>query len=81
MNNEEIQKIVMKSEKEYEELKDTLHEQYNEIQDLKQRIDKAVEYIEKNKLINNLNYMDNGVGDLFNNVLNILKGNDTKVGE
>lgn len=47
MTNEEIQKIVMKSEKEYEELKDTLHDQYNEIQDLKQKNEELAEELKE----------------------------------
>ena len=38
MNNEELNKIIMKAESDYEAMKDRLHELYEENQKLKQRI-------------------------------------------
>ena len=38
MNDEQLQKIIMKSEMEYEKMKDTIHDQYEEIQRLKEKI-------------------------------------------
>ena len=51
MTNEEVKEVYARAEIEYELLKDRVHDQYDEIQQLKQRIDKAIEYI-KNYLPN-----------------------------
>lgn len=72
MNEEELEFV--------EELKDTLHEQYNEIQELNKRIDKAVEYIENDLQISILpnNQIINGteVVKRINKIINILKGDN-----
>ena len=44
MNNEELNKIIMKAEDEYELLKDRVHDLYEENKNYKSRIDKAVKY-------------------------------------
>ena len=41
MTQEELNQSIDRAEMQYEQLKDTCHEQYEEIQELKQRIYKA----------------------------------------
>lgn len=48
----------------------------DEIKELKSRINKVSEYIKKYDLTNNCNFMDDGVGDMFNKLLNILQGSE-----
>lgn len=48
MSDKEIQEAYERAEKNYEMLKDRVHEQYFEIESLKSKIDKALEYIEEN---------------------------------
>ena len=71
MTDYDIQKEVLKDENRYEDLKDRVHYQYEEIQQLKKkyrimkenaetlakRIDKAIEYINKYEEIHGINYM------------------------
>lgn len=40
------------------------------------RIREAIEYIEEKDLTNNMNFMDDGIGNLFKDILDILKGSD-----
>ena len=47
MSDEEIQSVAKQAEAHYDWLKDQVHLQYDEIQGLKERIDKAIEYIEE----------------------------------
>ena len=37
------------------------------------RIREAIEYIEEKDLTNNMNFMDDGIGNLFKDILDILK--------
>lgn len=46
MNNEQLQKIIMKSEMEYEQMKDTIHEQQQEIERLNNIIKDLIKDIE-----------------------------------
>ena len=41
---------------------------------LEDRIDKAIEYIKEKDLTNNANFMDDGVGYLFEDIINLLQG-------
>lgn len=41
---------------------------------LEDRIQKVIEYIEEKDLTNNMNFMDDGIGNLFKDILEILKG-------
>ena len=77
MTNDEVQEIIDRAEDEHDRLKDRLHEQYDEIERLKeeymilqnasdeveeelqQRIDKAIEYIEEqSKFIEGATYTE-----------------------
>ena len=63
-----------------EDLIDELYEKDIQNEDLQQRIDKAVEYINKNILIgfNNAGFKtDKVAGIIVDELLNILKGDDT----
>lgn len=48
MNDKEIAEAYERAERNYEMLKDRVHEQYFELESLKLKIDKALEYIEEN---------------------------------
>ena len=48
MSDKELQETYERAERNYEMLKDRVHEQYFEIESLKIKIDKALEYIEEN---------------------------------
>lgn len=47
MNNEELNKIIMKAENDYESMKDRLHELYEENKTQKQTIEYAIEKLYK----------------------------------
>lgn len=71
--NEEIQSIVARAEDEYELLKDKCHDYFNENKKLKERIDKAIEYIkQRDKWYKNEEYKLLKTSDL----LDILEGKD-----
>ena len=40
----------------------------------RKRNKQVLEFIKQNDLTNDLNYMDNGIGDLFKKIFNMLKG-------
>ena len=44
----EVEELTELAERKHEMLKDRVHEQYFEIESLKSKIDKALEYIEEN---------------------------------
>lgn len=44
----EVEELTELAERKYEMLKDKVHDQYDEIQELKNKISKAWEYIEEN---------------------------------
>jgi hypothetical protein len=46
MSDEEIQSVAKQAEAHYDWLKDQVHLQYDEIQELKERIDKAIDKIQ-----------------------------------
>lgn len=46
MSDEEIQSVAKQAEAHYDWLKDQVHLQYDEIQELKKRIDKAIDKIQ-----------------------------------
>ena len=72
----------MNSEKAYYERLEIqnkiLEDKYKQVLEVEQerfyRINKAIEYIEEKDLKNNMNFMDDGVGDLFKDILDILTG-------
>lgn len=102
MNNEELNKIIMKAESDYEAMKDRLHELYEENEKLQERynalleahkivdeletmhqskIDKAIEYIEKVKILNENQKNGNMSWEyktFFPYLLNILQGSEDK---
>ena len=61
MNNEELNKIIMRSEHEHERLKDTVHEQYNKIKYLEDLYNQALkdydEAIKENERLNSIKSM------------------------
>ena len=77
MTNEEIQEIVAKADAEYDRLKDRVHEQYDEIERLNNKIDKAIEKIESVRIYG-LRSGKTLIVILLNEVLDILKGSDKK---
>lgn len=48
MSDEQLEEIIDRADFELDRLKDRVHEQYFEIESLKIKIDKALEYIEEN---------------------------------
>lgn len=48
MSDKEIQEAYERAERNYEMLKDRVHEQYFEIESLKLKIEKALKYAEEN---------------------------------
>jgi hypothetical protein len=48
MSDKEVQETYERAERNYEMLKDKVHDQYFEIDSLKSKIGKALEYIEEN---------------------------------
>jgi len=68
MSDKEVQEAYERAEKNYEKLKDRVHEQYFEIESLKLKIDKAIEYINKH-----FHWGING-NDNIDDLLNILQG-------
>ena len=67
MSDEMLKKIMMKADDDLDMLKDRCHDLYDEKEELKARINKAVEYI---RFINPAHYSDKDE----NNLLNILQG-------
>lgn len=68
MTNEELQEAIARADAEYDMLKDTCHDQYDKIQELQDRIDSTINYIEKYKTDD---YCD---GMSAKQLLDILKG-------
>lgn len=56
-----------------DELKDKVHELFEENKELKKRIEKAIEYIEKEKVIKEGNTLEQ-ITNYEKNILEILKG-------
>lgn len=48
MTDEEVKEVYVRAEMEYEMLKDKVHDQYDEIQELKSKISKIREFIKDN---------------------------------
>jgi hypothetical protein len=69
-----MNKEIMKQEATYDWLKDEVHCLYERNSELKQRIDKAIEYIESNSA-----FLEDDEYELFNKkeLLDILKGSDS----
>lgn len=59
--------------KEYIENNKKLKEENKRLNDI---INKVIEYIKENDLENNSNYMDDGIGCLFTNIIYFLQGSD-----
>ena len=75
MTDEQLQAIMTKADYDLDALKDRVHEQYEEIQELKVMIDKAIEYMS-----NYIEVEDAPINERikieFKEVLNILQGDE-----
>ena len=76
LSDEEVQEIVRRAEDHYEMMKDRVHDLYDENKELKNTINKAIEFIE-----NCHGMYRNTIGDIqpminIKPVLDILKGAD-----
>lgn len=78
MTDEQLNAILHKADDDLDALKDRVHDQYEEIQELKAMIDKAIEYIKDNcSYEEDTKYCyDDLCSSDVNDLLNILQGEE-----